>query len=128
MFSPVCQFVSIASFQLWSLLGTTEKSLAVSCLHSYFRYLYSLMKSSLTFSSLGSIVSQPFHIGKVLQSYHHLHGPSLDSTWYVCLSCTGSSRTGPSTIGVASPVLNRGEGSLPSACWQHSSLCSYEYC
>lgn len=40
----------------------------------------------------------------------------------LCLSCTGSSRTGPSTIGVASPVLNRGVGSLPSACWQHSSL------
>jgi len=30
-------------------------------------------------------------------------------------------RTGPSTPGVASPVLNKGEGSPPSTCWQYLS-------
>lgn len=39
------------------------------------------------------------------------------------LSCTGELRTRPSTLDVASLVLNRGEGSLSVTCCQYSSSC-----
>jgi len=69
-------------------LGTTEKSLALSSFHAPFRYLYTLRRSplSLPFSRLNSPSSQPFLIGEMLQSLHHLCGPSLDSLQYVHVS------------------------------------------
>ena len=45
----------------------------------------------------------------MLQSFHHLCGPSLDSPVSPGLFCTGEPRTGPSTPGVASPVPSRGD-------------------
>ena len=54
----------------------------------------------------------------MLQCLNHRHGPSAGlSPVCPCPSCTGEPSTGPSTPGVASPVLSRGEGS-PSLDWQ----------
>ena len=43
------------------------------------------------------------------------HGPLLESLQCTHLSCTGEPRAGPSTPGVASPLLSRGKGSPLSA-------------
>uniref|UniRef100_A0A8C0F1F2 Kelch like family member 29 n=1 Tax=Bubo bubo TaxID=30461 RepID=A0A8C0F1F2_BUBBB len=48
---------------------------------------------------------QPFVIGGMLQSLHHLRGPLLDSPVGSCVSFTEEPRTGDSTRGVVSPVL-----------------------
>lgn len=59
-----------------------------------------------------SQLSQHFCVGQML---HHLSGPLFDSSAHACLPCTGFPRTGHSTAGVASAVLNREEGSPPSS-------------
>ena len=112
---------SVCPLPLVLLLDTTEKSLAPSSLHPPFRRLCTLMrfpKPSLL-QAEQSRLSWPLLIGEMLLSLHHLCGPLLDSPQYV--SCTGETRTGPVTPGVALPVLSRGEGTPPSACWQDSA-------
>ena len=48
---------------------------------------------SLLFSGLNSPSFQPFLVGEMLQSLHHLHGPLLDSLQRAPISCTGVPRT-----------------------------------
>lgn len=62
-------------------LSTTEKSLNASSSQPPFSYLYTLIRFllSLLFSKLNTYFSQPFPIGEMLQSLHHLRGLSLDS-------------------------------------------------
>lgn len=113
---PVFQFVPIASDLVtrhhWKRLATSW--------HPSFRYLCTLMRSllSLLLQAEHSQLYQPFLIGGVLQSLHHLCGPLLDcpgAPW-APFSCTEEPRTGPSTLGEASPVLVREKGSPPSIC------------
>lgn len=59
---------------------------------------------------------------EMLQSLNHFSSPSFSS---LCLSSTGELRTGPSTPHVASPVQSRREGSVPWACWWHSSYLAW---
>lgn len=62
-------------------LSTTEKSLGLSSLYPPFRYLYTLMRFSLS-----SQLLQPFLTEENLQSLNHPCGPSLDCLQYVCVS------------------------------------------
>jgi len=81
--------LSLCPLPLVLSLGATEKSLALSSLHPPFRYLYTLLRHtppSLLFSRLNSPSSHYFLAGAMLQSLHHLNGPSLDSLQYVHVS------------------------------------------
>lgn len=64
--------------------------------------------------------SQAFHTGEMLQSLHHLCGPSLDSLkfLYMFVSCTGGLRIWHGTLDGASSVLSRWKGSPCLTCWQ----------
>lgn len=53
---------------------------------------------------------QPFIIWEMIQPVNHLHDLSVASFQWR-----------HSTSGVASPLMRKGLGFLPSACWQHSS-------
>lgn len=53
---------SLCLMPLVLLLGITEKSLTRSCLHPPMRYLFILFILSLRFSSLNSLIAQPFFI------------------------------------------------------------------
>ncbi|PKU46071.1 gamma-aminobutyric acid receptor subunit alpha-4 isoform x1 [Limosa lapponica baueri] len=63
-------------------LGTTEKSLALSSLFPPIRYFYTWIRSPDPSHLLAkqSQLSQPFLVGEMLQSLHHLCGPLLDSS------------------------------------------------
>ena len=79
---------SLCPLPLVLSLGTTEKSLAPSSLHPPFRYSYTLTRSpepSLLQAEQPQLF-QPFLTGEMLQSLHHLSGPSLDSLQYVHIS------------------------------------------
>lgn len=79
-------FESLEPGPLVLALDTTEKSLALSSLHSPFRYLYTLMNSHPLGPLHSSQLSQPFLIAQMLQSLHHPCGPFLDSLQYVHVS------------------------------------------
>ena len=79
---PVFQFVPLASCP-----GTGhhwEEPVSVLLLSSFMYVLYPTL--SRLFSRLESQLPQPFLRGGMLQSLHHLCGPSLDSLQYVHLS------------------------------------------
>lgn len=93
--------------------STTEKSLAPS-LHIFI----DMNEIPWAFSSLGWTVSALsdflYRRDASVQSFHHFCGSSLDTLQYV--SCIGELIIGQSTLGGASPVLNKGEGSPLLAC------------
>ena len=106
---------SLCPLPLILSLGTVEKSLALFSLYPPFRYLYTLIRSPLSY--LLSRLNGPrslrvFLKGVVLQSLNNL------VRLCPCLSCTKELRTRHSTLGVASPVLSKGGGSPPLTCCQ----------
>jgi len=75
---------SLCPLPLVLSLGTTEKYLSLSSLHSPFRYLCTLIRSSLRLlQAEQSQLPQPFIMGEMLQSLNHLCGPLLDSLQHV---------------------------------------------
>jgi len=75
---PACQFVPIAS---GPVMVTTEKNLAPSSLHPPFRYSHTLMRPPdlSLLQAERSQLSQSSLMGDMLQSFHHLRDPLLDS-------------------------------------------------
>lgn len=76
---------TLCSLPLGLTLGTILKSLVPSSLHSPFRYLYILISFllNLYFTGWKVPVSQLFLTGPILPSFNQLHGPSLNSFYYV---------------------------------------------
>lgn len=75
---------SLCLLHLFLMLGTTEKSLAVSSLYSASRYLHMLIRLPLDLPWAGE--PEPLLVGEMLQSLHHLIGPTSDSLQYVQVS------------------------------------------
>lgn len=91
---------------------STEKSLAPSSMHQCIMYSYTLVRFSPKpplFQAEESQPSQPSPMGEVLPSLYRLCSP------------TSLLHRGAQMWSQHSPVLSRGEGSLPLACWQRSS-------
>ena len=105
---------SLCPLPLFLLLGIAQKSLALPSFVPPFKYSDPPEPSLL--QTKQSHLSQPLIIRDMLQSFHHLCGPSLYSLQSVHVSHTGKPRTGHSTPGVASPLQSRGEGSPPLTC------------
>jgi len=83
-------YFSLCVMPLVLSLDTAIKSVALSSLHSPFRYLYALIRSlpePFLLQAKQSQFSQPFLTGEVVQFLYRLHGPSLDSlqSVHVCL-------------------------------------------
>lgn len=98
-------------------LGTTGKSLVPFYLHPPFRYLYTLRSPLNLLQAELSQLSQSFHIRNAVVRLSSLC--SFTGLCPVCpyLSNSGDLTTGHNTSAVTSPVLSRGEGSTPLACW-----------
>jgi len=81
-----CLCCSLCPLPLVLSQGTTEKSLAPSCLHPPFRYLYKLMKSPWAFSSPGWTVSAlPALSSQTVPSVFTMRiGPSLQVRPHQC--------------------------------------------
>lgn len=89
-------------------LGTSWKSLALPSLYPPFRYLRTLTDSTWASSSTGQTVLP------ILAFSHRRGAPVPLLYWWTydglfpvcpCFAFTGEPRTGPSTVGVASPTL-----------------------
>lgn len=121
--------VSVCTHYLWSVTGHHWKVTGSVLSASSLKLLTSINKilMSLLFSRLNNL-SQPFLKGEMVQSPHHFCGTALDSLQFVHFSFVlGSPRTGHSSLGVASSVLKREEGSPTSVCSRYFVWCSPGY-
>lgn len=108
-----CIYFDLGLLYLGLSLGTVNKGLS-PCSLSSIRYLYAFIMSllKLILSQLASLNSFS------LSSYEKCFSPVIEHWHFAetscsifCLSCAGQVRAGPSSPGVASPVLSEGEES-----------------
>lgn len=113
-------YFSFCPLPLVLILGTTEKSLILPCFLPPISYLHT-PKRSFSFFSSGWTVPN-------VSAFSHRTGVPVTLTsqqsfaWLIqCLCCSKETRTGQSTLHVASPVPKKGGESSISSYWELSS-------